>query len=369
MQYYIKYNLRLKRFFFINLLFDHYLLGSSDISVHSLGSYIPISYQEEIQSASNYAFYSNAKDKLDSQFYITPYFENTYLAMQFIKLATNTAKNYISDNDPKSHDNDNWPSADYMRLTLPGLQYLAPSGQVTIDNNNYVKRSVFLMEIISTGFVQVNPKIGEVKSYEPVPFLEGSPSAYYNTKDIIILKRSEALQYVAVIICIINCLALIAAFIFTLKYRDKRVIKCFSTPYHYFLILALLIASGSVLTTVYSPENNSSLICYVRINLVTFSYGIVTSLLTIKARKIRKSKRREVRKIHIPILFALKIFVVNCTLPLLISLLYQTISHTEYQLQLDKDKTTFLTNTYYEECSSDDIFVYNNYFYKIYISI
>lgn len=358
MNYYIKYNLRLKRFYFVNLIFDHYILGTDEAAKHTIGSYIPISYQEEIESSSNYAFYNNAKEKLDSNFYITPVFENTYLAIQFIKLAAVTAKDYISEKDPKSHDEDNWPSSDYIRLTLPGLQYLAPSGQVTIDENNYVKRSVYLMEITASGFVQVNPKIGEINSYEAVAFLNGASADCYNTKDVIILKRSTPLQFIIVIFCIINCLALFAALLFTIKYRAKRVIKCFSPAFHYFLILGLLIASGTVLTTIYSPENNNSLLCYLRINFVTLSYSIITSLLLIKTIKIKKSKRREVHKIHLHIFFMLRIFLAIYLIPLIVSVLYQAISHTEYKLKLDENETTFLTNSYYEECSDNDTFVY-----------
>lgn len=344
---YANYNLRSKRFYFVFLNYDYYKFSS--ISFEDLiGSFIPTSYYKDISSITNYAFLKNAKEEFDRNLYVTPAYERIYIALELYKEAVISALT-ITHNE--------WPESDYVRLSLPDLQYQSPSGLFTMKDSNYASQVIYYMEISSSGLNQLSPAIGETKTYEPIPYFNGISSELLNTKSIEILKRNEYAKWIGISLSILNSIIILICLIFIIQYRRKRIIVYNSPLYQYCILFGLLIGSMSVITLTIEPSINS-VVCYVRINLVTFSIMFVSSLFFLKAKKYNSTKKKIIKKIHITLSSILKMFLVSYIIPLLVTLLYQFISGSHYILSLSSDDSTFLVDYYYEECSENDIFVY-----------
>lgn len=162
--------------------------------------------------------------------------------------------------------------------------------------NNFAKRPMFFLEIENNNFIQLNPPIGETKSYNPHPFVNYFPEESENTKEVRILKINEVETWISISLCIISIIISMICLIFTIKFREKKIIKCCSSLYYYCLLFSLVVSAGSIITLTLTP-NESSTLCYIRINLCLFSVVSVSSMLLSKAVKYSFSRRKKIHKV------------------------------------------------------------------------
>lgn len=253
------------------------------------GSYIPIEYQQNSTYYNNYAFKERAANVLKASYFITPLYETCSTAINLYTQAVLKAKNY--DTNSKY-----WPENEYIRLSIPDIEYNSACGVITMTINNFAKRPMFFLEIENNNFIQLNPPIGETKSYNPHPFVNYIPEECENTKEVKILKINEVETWISIALCIISIIISMVCLIFTIKYREKKIIKCCSSLYYYCLLFSLVVAAGSVITLTLTPDESSTL-CYIRINLCLFAVVSVSSMLLSKAVKYSFSKRKRIHKV------------------------------------------------------------------------
>lgn len=286
--YYIQNKLKGKRYYFLLLTYDYYRFINFDLTPIT-GSYVSISYHQNSTYFRNYAFKQRASSVLDSSSYISPLYENCYSSINIFKLSVEKARNYYDGND--------LPGSDYIRLNIPEIEYQSPAGMITMTINNYAKRPMYLMEITGDKeFLQVHPEIGKTETYDPFPFITNLPKENENIRNVKILKRSDIEKWFAVSLCLLSIVISILCLIFTIKYRNNKIIKCSSPLYYYCLIFGLVISSCSILFLTATPTP-SSIICYLRINFCLFSVIFVSSMLLVKATKYNFSKKKRIHKV------------------------------------------------------------------------
>lgn len=289
-EYYVAKKLVKKRFFFLILNYNYYQFIDFDLSSIA-GSFLSLSYHQNSTFFRNYAFKQRATTLLDSSAYISPYYENCYSSINIFKLAVEKALEYDVGSE--------LPGSDYVRLTIPNIQYQSPSGVITMTVNNYADRPMFLMEINgNNNFLQVNPEIGKSRSYKPYPFIVNLPKEYENIRSIEIIKRSKAINWFVFSLCLVNIVVLLLCLIYTIRFRNNRIIKCSSATYYYCLIFSLIIASISVVYLTSAPKV-SSVVCYMRINSCLLSVILFSSLLFVKAAKFNFSRKKRIHKVYI----------------------------------------------------------------------
>lgn len=289
--YYTEKNFRKYRFFFLLISFDHYDYEVIDLN-RIVSSFIPLEYQQNTSYYNNYAFKQRTSNILKPSFFITPIYEACNTALNIYKNAVLNALDY------DSSSNNSWPDIEYVRLSIPNSYYSSAGGEVTITVNNFANRPMYLMEIENNNFIQLNPMLGETKSYDPFPFVSYTPKESENTKDVHILELNKIEIWVSITLCIISIIFTMVCLFFTIKYRERKIIKCCSALYYYCLLLSLVISAGSVITLTLTPTS-SSYLCYLRINACLFSVVLVSSLLFTKAAKYNFSRRKKIHKVYI----------------------------------------------------------------------
>lgn len=350
-------NLQSKHYLFVLLNYNRYNFTSinrDDIS----GSFIPISYHSYITSIINTAFTETSGDSFGSSFHVSHIYENAYVASKLYQNAVQETKKYTDDE---------WPETDYVRLTLPGIKLTSPSGLIEILDSNYVNRSSYLMEVESDSYIQINPLLGTTETYEPIPFSSSElAEKNRNLKDETILDYPKAYQIVNYSMCGVSFILITCCLIFTIKYRNTRLIKDMSTLYYYCLLFALYFSTGSILFFGFSHNDNST-ICINRVSFTCLSLSLLSSILMAKVKKYHSLRKNKVRKIKMSLLYILKVFVIGFIIPLILDIIYVSVD-AKHEYVLSKEETNYLVNSYYRICSQNDTITYIIYIIRFIIA-
>lgn len=213
------------------------------------------------------------------------------------------------------------------------------------------------MEVESDSYIQINPLLGTTETYEPIPFSSSElAEKNRNLKDEIILDYPKAYQIINYCMCGVAFILITCCLIFTIKYRNTRLIKDMSTLYYYCLLLSLYFSTGSVLDFGFS-HNDNSVICMSRVIFTCLSLSLISSILMAKVKKYHSLRRNKVRKIKMSFLYILKVFVIGYIIPLILCIIYVSID-AKYEYVLSKEETNYLVNSYYRVCSENDTISY-----------
>lgn len=344
---YNKNKLNKKRVLFLFLNYNHYEFGKYNIKDLE-GSFIPINYHQAITSISNTAFLKEAYNRYSRNFYVSANYEISYSSVLLFELGIQKAQERTTEE---------WPSNDYIRLSMKDVKYDAPSGIIQMTDTNYLIRPIYVIDIIDgIDFGQDSPLIGESVSYYPNAFLDGVPEKYITKPETKIIPKSKELRVMGYILFAVNMLIILSSVYLSFRYRKKRIIKCASPLFSYLLHYSLTLANVSVLLLVIEIDKDST-ICGLRVLFSATSILQISETYCAKAIAYSSTKKRRIHKISISLIEWIKFFVIQYLPLLVIIVIYLTTSKSEYTLYFLESESTFLVSYYTEECTFSYPFV------------
>lgn len=269
---------------------DLQVIGGSNMYKGLYDSFIPNSFFDE---NSDYyytkSFVADIRGIFGGKFYINTWFECTIGAVLLYKEILGRAVQ-ISGTDR--------PSADYLRLSAVGVTVRFPSGFVTVENNNHLRRPIYLMQINQMGgLYQVHPTIGQYFMGESNPYFGLVPQNLLNIPDTVYFKSKTIIKTFSLILLVANILLILVTAVYIMKNRNNKFIKCFGLSVHLQLLSGFVIGSVISFNFITIPKEDSS-ICSLRIVLVTISLITISSACLAKAMKIKSAKKsRKISKV------------------------------------------------------------------------
>lgn len=259
------------------------------------GSFVPLHfYDNSIGYYFSTAYVSDMRKVLGKNFRVNIWFESVTSALSLYKSILTNAKR-LSGTDK--------PTNEYLRLSAVGLQIQTPSGMLNIQNNNHLKRTIFLYEIDSVGdFIQINPTIGRIDVPDSEPYLRTIPEDRLNIpyrETAIIKPIAYNLAYLTLSL---NILLVIIGVIIIIKHRNHRMIKCFGKLINYSILFGLTL--GTVAISLFLlPPDITKFFCMTRPILISIPLMFILAALQAKASKIMKGyKARKVSKVKVTLL-------------------------------------------------------------------
>lgn len=261
-------------FFAVFLFFEEILLKDKNILTQLSGSYITTSYVTGITNYYSSVFQTLYTAETGVNTKISSYSETAYGSVKLLKEAYVEANSYIEN-----------ITTEYVRLLLPKVSTLIPSGISHVTNENAMGININLLVLTSIGqYSLIYPHIGSYNYIEPNIFMGNTPKSCINGPIEAYYKYSNGLLVTSYILFSLISILLIFYSLFLLKNRRKRIIYIYGNNANFFYIFGLLMVMISCLMFSLYPDQDG--VCNSRIILFGISFMILNCGLMAKSIKM-----------------------------------------------------------------------------------
>lgn len=258
------------------------LLELSNGYSKNTGFFIPGTYFKElINYPSINGFYQEAYNSYSRSFKVNSFYENTYLSFNLWCESIYYCRRITSDY---------WPNSECLRLALLNITFESPSGSLKITNDNHLMRSMFLMEVVNDGLIQLYPRVGTTISIEPYTSFYGIPEIYLNLPNKTYFRIGKTAIISSFTLFTIDLLVIIVTLFLIFYFKSKKIINYFGSSFLLVSLLSFLI--GIVVLISYYIDANGLYVCYIQITLDEFATALFLSALSTKLIKINDFCKR-----------------------------------------------------------------------------
>lgn len=321
-----------------------------EIKISSLSSATFVSsYAPGLTSGQATAFESFNSKRIGYDSELTDNMEAIYNAMTIYGLGLTKASAYTGGK---------WPGNDYLRLALVGISTETPSGNIVVENNNYVSRDMRVFIISQYGdYSQIYPSTTTTLHVSP---LSNTSSECLNVKEDTYHTIQPLVITVTSILAVVNLLLLCLTLFLLIRHRDHRLFRAFTTEHNYPILVALLLFMAFPYLLYPPNEGNADFLCKFRVIYASFSMILLLASMSHKTFKIMfHAKKGRVRKLPIPLWETGVIFVIDFIVDMIYVTIWLVVSPPEYEVVIYEEGSTYFMNQWVKRCSTNNWSIVN----------
>lgn len=240
-----------------------------------------------------------------------------------------------------------WPSQEYVRLSLLGLTQSTPSGSITVAKNNYVSSFYYIIQIISGEGFHVYPQLTVDLKIDPILYVDECEFG----KNRVLFKTNFTYIIAAIILAGVIFIGGLSISFLINKYKEETSIKLATPIFLHFTVIALMMITASGIFFALEPTKND-VICSLRTWLMAVGIILLISILIAKAWRIHKLfNNKALKKITLTNKSLFKIIGAIVFVQIVYLAIWWIVDLSKYQEVFSERYTDFFDDVYIKECS------------------
>lgn len=337
--------------FLLNIVYYNPYDVPTDLSSELSGNQIITSYNPSIVTGLSQSYVTTITDAMGLDVYISPELELISIALDLWKSAFVTSA---------SDSGSEIPPFNYFQLCLIGQSLSSPSGNVLVEESNYLSRNMYIFEISSTSvnggkLSQSYPNKGQsniINAY-PYGYKVSIPNECKFGKELVYFTYNNAIQVVCYLLFGISLICCIVSLVFTIIHHEHKVIRSFGRAFSFSYCVQLFLLSFSMIFLVSYPNENNGICMWRVIYLAFFSKGLF-ALIFVKCLclyRLHTRRNHDILKVHITITKLLSYYIIFIVVEIILLLLWNFIDPNKYEDSTSVKFSSYFVESHVRQCS------------------